>query len=372
MALVDIRMFSEQQEGTESFLGTWLKKLGEAVTENEPVIEISTDKVSMEIPAPASGVLAEILKSEKDPVTPGEVLGRIEVEPRESAPARDAAEGLSPAVRRLLQEHNLDPRSIPASGRGGRLSYEDVADFLAKQKPAAKAASRMVPHTAMRRSIASHMLRSVQSAPHVTAVFEADLSRVLADRERRRNASEEAPSVTAYLILAAVEALKAVPEVNSKWHEDALEIFEDFNIGVGTAIEGGGLIVPVIHRAQDLDLDQIAGRLRELTAKARAGTLTLEEVQNGTFTISNHGVSGSLVAAPIIIAHSQTAILGVGKLQKRPVAVEEGGRDLIRIQPMMYVTLTVDHRALDAQQTNAFLTAYVRAIEHDNGSRSGE
>ncbi len=362
MALVDIQMFSEQKEGTESFVGIWLKHAGEQVSANEPIVEISTDKVSMEIPAPASGVLKEILKRENEPVSPGEVLGRIEARDGQSA-TRGTAEGLSPAVRRLIQEHNLNAESIPATGRSGRLSYQDVIDFISKQKPESKLPSRMVPHSAMRRSIATHMMRSVQAAPHVTAVFEADLSRVVADREARRTSSG-APSVTAYLIAAAVKALAAVPEVNSRWHEDALEIFTDFNIGIGTAIDGGGLVVPVIQRAQDLTLVEIAARLQELTEKARSGKLAPEEMQNGTFTISNHGVSGTLLAAPIIIPNSQSAILGAGRLQKRAAVVEENGSDVIRVKPMMYVTLTVDHRALDAQQTNAFMTTFVQALEN--------
>ncbi len=135
------------------------------------------------------------------------------------------------------------------------------------------------------------------------------------------------------------------------------------NIGIGTALEGGGLVVPVIHRAQHLGLLEIAERLRDLTQKARNNALMVEDVQNGTFTISNHGVSGTLLAAPIIIPYGQTAILGAGRLEKRPVVLEENGKDEIRAKPMMYVTLTVDHRPLDAQQTNAFLTAFVRALE---------
>ncbi|MGA8025960.1 MAG: 2-oxo acid dehydrogenase subunit E2 [Bryobacteraceae bacterium] len=357
MPTVDICMFSDQKEGTESFVGVWLKKPGERVNANEPIVEISTDKVSMEIPAPASGILTEIRKGENEPVTPGEVLGRIEAGV-EALPS--AHEDLSPAVRRLIRENNLNPQSIAGSGRGGRLTYQDVVDYVASQAsnpaPSRSRLGKVVPHSAMRRAIASHMLRSVQSAPHVTAVFEADLSRVVA----ARTGPDEPPSITAYLIAAAVKAIQAVPEVNSRWSEEGLEIFEDCNIGIGTAIEGGGLIVPVIHRAQTLNLVEIAARLRELTQKARAGKPSADEVQNGTFTISNHGVSGSLLAAPIIIPDGQTAILGSGKLQKRPVVIE----DSIQIKPMMYVTLTVDHRALDAQQTNAFLAAFVGALEN--------
>lgn len=379
MPVIDIQMFSEQKEGTESFVGLWLKQPGDAVNANEPIVEISTDKVSMEIPAPASGVLREIVKAANQPVAPGEVLGRIEVgaSPQTAAPlpsatreqrpphsSNAAEEGLSPAVRRMIREHDLDPRLIPGSGRGGRITYDDVLEFVANQKSASKIPSRMIPHTAMRRSIANHMLRSVQSVPHVTAVFEADLSRVLADRDSYKNHySGQVPSITAYLIGAAVQAIRAVPEVNSRWHDDVLEIFDDSNIGIGTAIEGGGLIVPVIHGAQNLKLLEIAARLRELKQKARTGSLKPEEVQGGTFTISNHGVTGTLLAAPIIIPLGQTSILGAGRLEKRVIVVDDNGTDVIRAKPMMYVTLTVDHRALDAQQTNAFMTAFVHALE---------
>jgi 2-oxoglutarate dehydrogenase E2 component (dihydrolipoamide succinyltransferase) len=382
MPVVDVLMFAEQKEGTESFVATWLKHAGDSVGAYEPIVEISTDKVSMEVPAPSAGVLTEILKNEGDPVAPGDLLARISTDGETSVPQTPAAPevkresveaadsgALSPAVRRILKEHNLDASAIPPTGRENRLTYQDVADFIEKHKSSAKAAgrpaiaaSRMVPHTPMRRAIATHMARSMQTAPHVTSVFEADLSAVLADRETRK-ASGEVPSITAYLVRATVAALRAVPEANAKWHDDATEIFDDFNIGIGTAIEGG-LIVPVLHRAQSLTLNQIASRLHELTEKARAGTLSAEEVAGGTFTISNHGVSGSLIAAPIIIPNGQSAVLGAGKLQKRVVAVG----DSIQVRPMMYVTLTIDHRVLDAAQTNEFLARLVEVLQSEPAS----
>jgi 2-oxoglutarate dehydrogenase E2 component (dihydrolipoamide succinyltransferase) len=389
-------MPEEQKEGTEASVGTWLKRAGDAVRENEPLVEISTDKVTIEIASPASGVLLEVLKAAGDAVLPGELLGRIETDAVgiSAAPASARAvsadrtavaaassaafDSYSPAVRRLLREHKLDPAQVPKAGRGGRLTVEDVEAFLAdsvRTKAAAKGPSsaavrftgRRVPHTPMRRSIAKHMAESVQTAPHVTSVFEADLSKVLSDREARKVAStsngEDVPSVTAYLLSAALQAIKAVPEVNSKWHEDALEIFDEVNFGFGTALDKGGLVVPVIHSAETMDFLSLARRLRDLTAKARSGKLTQAEMDGGTFTISNHGVSGSLLAAPIILPHGQAAILGAGKLQRRVVVCETGGRELFRIRPMMYVTLTVDHRVLDGQQTNGFLTAFVKALE---------
>jgi 2-oxoglutarate dehydrogenase E2 component (dihydrolipoamide succinyltransferase) len=397
---VDIRMPEEQKEGTEASLGTWLKGVGDAVRENEPLVEISTDKVTIEIASPATGVLNEVLKSEGDAALPGELLGRIQTDAvgvsesqifgRASvsedrvvtaAPENSAAfDSYSPAVRRMLREHNLDPARVPKVGRGGRITVEDVEAFLAQSveskvagrdsspgssKEESRFTGRRVPHTPMRRSIANHMARSVQTAPHVTSVFEADLSRVLSDRESRKTASngEDVPSITAYLLRAVLQAIKVVPEVNSKWHEDALEIFDEVNLGFGTALDKGGLVVPVIHSAHTIDFLSLARRLRDLTIKARGGKLTQADMDGGTFTISNHGVSGSLLAAPIILPHGQAAILGAGKLQRRVVVCESGGRELFRIRPMMYVTLTVDHRVLDGQQTNGFLSAFVKALE---------
>jgi 2-oxoglutarate dehydrogenase E2 component (dihydrolipoamide succinyltransferase) len=392
---VDIRMPEEQNEGTEASVGTWLKRPGEAIRENEPLVEISTDKVTIEIASPATGVLSEVLKTEGDAVLPGELLGRIQTgavgasESKSSGERKDAAsqtgvagvvnsaalDSYSPGVRRLLREYNLDPVVIPKVGRGGRLTVEDVETFLAdsSQPKAAAAGSskeprftgRRVPHTPMRRSIATHMARSVQTAPHVTSVFEADLSRILSDREARKAAfeGEDVPSVTAYLLSAVLQAIKVVPEVNSKWHDDALEVFDEVNLGFGTALDKGGLVVPVIRSAHTMDLLSLARNLRDLTLKARSGKLTQADMDGGTFTISNHGVSGSLLATPIILPHGQAAILGAGKLQRRVIVCESGGRELFRIRPMMYVTLTVDHRVLDGQQTNGFLTAFVKAIE---------
>jgi 2-oxoglutarate dehydrogenase E2 component (dihydrolipoamide succinyltransferase) len=218
----------------------------------------------------------------------------------------------------------------------------------------------------MRRSIAQHMAQSVAVAPHVTTVFEADLSAIVAHREANR-AAFEADGIkltyTAYFVRASVAALQAVPEVNSRWHDDALELFDECNIGVATALPQGGLILPVIHRAQTLDLRATAERLRDLTGRARDGALSPDEVRHGTFSISNHGVSGSLLAAPIVIPQPQSAILGVGKLERRPVARERSGKEVVEVRPMCYVTLTIDHRVLDGYQANAFLARWVEEIE---------
>ncbi len=382
-SLIDVIVPVGQAEGTESVVSTWFKAVGDSVTENEPLLEISTDKVNMEVAAPGSGRLVEILKNDGEQVEPGEVLGRLDTSPGETAgvhaeappPATAQADGvekqpptleLSPAVRKLLKEHGLDASQVTGTGKGGRITADDVTKHVeSKTKSSSSGISgRMVKHTQMRRSIAQHMVNSVAAAPHVTSVFDADLSRVVAHREANKAEFEKRGAkltYTAYFVKATVEALRKVPEVNSRWHDDALEIFDDLNIGVATALGSGGLIVPVITKAQDLDLYGIAERLQALTDRARNEKLDPSDVQNGTFTISNHGVSGSLFATPIIINQPQSAILGIGKLERRVVAMSEAN-DEVEVKPMCYVTLTIDHRVLDGFQANQFLTSWVEAI----------
>jgi 2-oxoglutarate dehydrogenase E2 component (dihydrolipoamide succinyltransferase) len=218
----------------------------------------------------------------------------------------------------------------------------------------------------MRKRIAEHLTQSVRNAPHVTSVFEADFSAILAHRSEHKAEFESAGAnltLTAYFVAASVAAMKEAPAVNGRWFDEHIEIYEDINIGVGTALGEKGLIVPVIHRAQMLSLLDIALSLTRLTEMARSGKLAPADVQNGTFSISNHGVSGSLVATPIIINQPQSAILGIGKLEKRAVVLEGAEGDRIEARPMAYVTLTIDHRVIDAFQTNAWLTEFVKTLE---------
>lgn len=323
----------------------------------------------------------------------------------------------SPSVRRAAQEFGIDPATVHGSGRGGRVTRADMqaahenrqappadpidtaeapspavsAPSSSRQAPAlagqgapvierddtaarpaapgsaeAGPASHKVPHSSMRLAIARHMAASVATAPHVTAVFEADWTAIMRHRGQHKAAFAADGvnlSYTSYLVAACVAAMREVPAVNSRWHDDGLEIFDDINIGVGTALGDQGLVVPVIHKAQDLSLIGIARRLQELTAASRNGTLSTRDVRGGTFTLSNHGVSGSLFASPIIINQPQSAILGVGKLEKRAVVREIDGIDAIQIRPMAYVSLTIDHRALDGHQTNAWLSRFVQTLE---------
>jgi 2-oxoglutarate dehydrogenase E2 component (dihydrolipoamide succinyltransferase) len=397
---VEVRAPAEQTEGTRSQILRWLKQPGEAVTENEPLIEIETDKVTVEVASPAAGVLREILKREQEEIAPGELLGYIEAggvaaasppaataapparaatAPAQVASARPpASAALSPAVRRLLAEHGLEASAVAGSGPAGRIMVEDVLRAAAGTRAAAPAAephvaaapagagTRRVPHSAVRKRIAEHMVQSLlHTAPHVTSVFEVDMSAVLEDRARQREAFARAGvplTLTAYFVQAAVAALRAVPEANSRWTETALEIYEAMNIGIATAVEGTGLLVPVLRDAQARDLLDTARGLDDLVQRARAGKLTPADLRGGTFTISNHGVSGSVLAAPIIINQPQSAILGVGKLERRAVVVQEGDQERIAVQPRCYVTLTVDHRVMDGHEANRFLTTFVAKL----------
>lgn len=406
-ATIEIRAPSEQTEGTRSQVQRWLKSVGDAVVENEPLIELETDKVTIEIPAPAAGVLAEILKQEQDEIAPGELLGRIQAGAEsntaaKAAPVQEAAHAPviddattaalsahaaaisggrnSPAVRRLLSEHKVHASEIRGSGAGGRVTVDDVLDHVArKQQPASPSVraqpaapqagqGRRVPHTSVRKRIAERMVESLlHTAPHVTTIFEVDLSAVLAHRTRHRADVEQrgaSLTLTAYFLAACVDAIREVPEANSRWSDDALEIYDNIDIGVGTAVEGKGLVVPVVRAVETLDLFGIARALSDLVARAREDKLTPADVRGGTFTISNHGVSGSLVATPIVINQPQSAILGVGKLEKRAVVVDDNGTDKIVVQPRCFVTLTLDHRVMDGHRANRFLQVLVQRLEN--------
>jgi 2-oxoglutarate dehydrogenase E2 component (dihydrolipoamide succinyltransferase) len=468
---VEIRAPAEQTEGTRSQILRWLKSVGDTVAENEPLIEIETDKVTVEVASPGSGTLREIVKQEQEEIGPGDLLGRIEAADVAAAPAvshgsgspasavgasaggpgslRDArtadagslatdlgagvsasaAPNLSPAVRRLLAERGLDASQVRGTGQGGRVTVEDVLAHgatggaavdgaegsapigtasdagpaiqtrgtaldgaakagngigshlgvaTARDAPGASAVgpSHRVPHPATRKRIAEHMVQSLlHTAPHVTTVFEADLTAVLEHRQRNKDdfARRGAPlTLTAYFLQATVAAIRAVPEANSRWTDAALEIFDSMHIGVATALDTG-LVVPVLRDVQSRDLFETAKGLEDLVTRARHGRLAPTDVRGGTFTISNHGVSGSLVATPIIINQPQAAILGIGKLEKRPVVSSDadGGEDRIVIRPRCYVTLTIDHRVMDGHQANRFLQTFVGRLS-STGANSPE
>jgi 2-oxoglutarate dehydrogenase E2 component (dihydrolipoamide succinyltransferase) len=395
-------------EGTRATILRWCKAVGDTVIKDEPLVEHETDKVTVEVPAPVGGTLIEVLKAVDAEVSPDEVLARLRLAgesalPKEMGAPKDAPkidtpppapaaggsrsgdhqQPLSPSVRRLLREHSIAAGDINGTGRNGRVTAQDVTRHVSQSQvpraslpktapepapssaPARDAAS-LVPHTAIRRRVAEHMVRSLADAPHVTTLFEADLTRVLKHRSLHAQSYESQGTrltLTVYFISACARALRAHTEVNATFTQEAMQLHADVNIGVGTALGTKGLIVPVIHRAQDLSLFDIGQRLNTLVESARAGRLAPQDVRGGTFTISNHGVGGSLLAAPIVINQPQVAILGVGKVQRRVCVIEAGGSESIAVRPMCYLTLTIDHRALDAFQANAFLKLVVETLE---------
>jgi len=392
--VIDI-VVPDEQEGTKAVVRAWLKRVGDAVAEHDPLVEIETDKVTQEVAAPAAGVLAEILLDTDAEAEPGAVLGQID----DCAPAKAGAQTerearvdgehealraigplsgphqsstlmgtlsqgndqietrLSPAVRQALQQYGLDALKVTGTGRDGRITREDVdravAGTSARQQP---------PVDRMRQTIADNMVRAVNEAPHVTAVFEADFSAVASHKATMAERGVKL-SYTAYIVKASAEAMAAAPQINGRWEKGGVIVSPTIDIGVGTALGEKGLVVPVIRDAGSLSLEQIGQKLETLTAKAREGRLDRSEVSGGSFTISNHGVSGSLLAAPIILHNGQAAILGVGKLQKRAVVREMDGEDALVVRPVAYVTLTIDHRVVDAHQTNAWLTRFVEILE---------
>ena len=389
--MIDVRV-PDEQEGTKAVVRAWLKQIGDAVAENDPLVELETDKVTQEVPAPAAGVLSEIVLDTDAEAVPGALLGRISTDEAAHAPAKaDNSEAraappipsaakptgeietrLSPSVRRACLQHGINPTQISGTGRNGRITREDVdravsdATVVSVGEPTTaqprQFSAQDIPHDRMRMTIAENMLRAVSEAPHVTAVFEADFSAVAAHKAQQA-AKGVKLSYTAYIVKAAADAMAFAPAINGRWEKDRIAISATIDIGVGTALGEKGLVVPVVKDAGKLSLEQTAKKLDELTRRAREGKLDRSDVSGGSFTISNHGVSGSLLAAPIILHQGQAAILGIGKLEKRVVVRDVNGQDAILVRPMAYVTLTIDHRVVDGHQTNAWLTRFVEILE---------
>ncbi len=396
--MIEVRV-PDEQEGTKAVVRSWLRQVGDSVARNDPLVELETDKVTQEVPAPAAGVLAEILLDKDAEAVPGALLGRITADAKQPATVRaepveglssspppeagqsldkpgangDVETRLSPSVRRALQQHGIDPARIEGTGRDGRITREDVdravaAATVVSVGEAATAqprhfASEDIPHDRMRLAIAENMVRAVSGQPHVTAVFEADFSAVAAHKAALAARGVKL-SYTAYMVKAAAEAMEVAPAINGRWEEDRIAISPTIDVGVGTALGEKGLVVPVVRDAGNLSLEQIGAKLDDITRRAREARLERSDVSGGSFTISNHGVSGSLLAAPIILHSGQAAILGVGKLEKRVVVREVGGQDAILVRAMAYVTLTIDHRVVDGHQTNAWLTRFVEILEN--------
>ncbi len=412
-------------EGVEEVTVTkWLKNVGDLVNEMDALLEVNTDKVDTEIPAPASGVLLQILIVEGSEAKVGDVLAVIgnagesvestketPVAPKSTHPpstvsltAFDHAQDkpapphpkpdlgfISPVVARIAAEKGIDLAQVKGTGLNGRITKNDVLAFLENKtgRPGLSARTgdtpqnqrpldlqptgqpnltpdTLLPHTAIRRAIARHMLESKQTSPHVLTVMEADLSRVIAHRAANKDAFARDGinlTFTAYFMQAIVAGLKAYPVANSSWSDEGILLHKGIHLGMATSLGEDGLIVPVIKNADSLSLLGLARAVNDLANRARARKLQPDEVKGGTFTLTNHGISGSLFAFPVI-NQPQCGILGVGALQKRVVVIsDELGRDSIAIRPMVYLSFVFDHRILDGASADWFLAKVKETLE---------
>lgn len=415
----------------------WLKAPGDFVAKLEPLLEISTDKIDTEIPAPAEGVLSEILVSEGETVQIGTILGLIgdngdkathhpgeqtqankngheqnlqasqdkdpipsggvsnpsvaqpSFEKTERTDSENVAQPvgrafISPVVGKLAKEYNLNLGQLSGSGLGGRVTKKDVLAFVAKRdttplvaasQPKAQTEEVLHPLTTLRRAIAQHMLQSKQTSPHATTICEVDMTAVVLHREAERQVLQGKGihlTFTPYFVAAAVQGLQSVPFANGRYTEQGIFVNQRIHIGLAVAIEQNGesgLVVPVIRDADEKSLPGLARNINDLSQRARTGKLTPDDLSGGTFTVTNHGIGGSLVGTPII-HQPQAAILGVGTIAKRPV-VRSGSAsllpsadDTIAIRPMCYLSLSFDHRILDGASADRFLMKVKETLEN--------
>lgn len=404
-------------EGVEELtVVNWLKKEGETVKELEVIVELETDKVTTEIPSPAAGVLLKILAQIDEIVKVGSTLAWIgqsdeviEINiPEKNLPAPEAkvvipveaskpvptnptyTGRVSPLVKKIVTENNVDLNLVRGTGQDGRITKEDVLNFLETRKssppatieqiseaavapaplPTEKTVSltgELILHSSLRKQIAERMVNSVQVSPHVLTVMEADLSKVLAHRAANKAVYAEQGvnlTLTAYFCSAIIDGLKRCPEVNSSWTDAGIQRYNTINLGMATSLGEQGLIVPVIKDAGLLSLQGLAQKINDLSTRARSKKLLPDEVKGGTFTLTNHGSSGSLFASPIIF-QPQAAILGTGMMQKRPVVITDGaGNDSIAIRPMIFLSLVFDHRILDGEGGDHFLKTVKDNLEN--------
>jgi 2-oxoglutarate dehydrogenase E2 component (dihydrolipoamide succinyltransferase) len=426
--LIDIVVPELGESITEGTITTWLVQVGDAVSEDQPLLELETEKVTAELPAPKAGVLTEILVGDGEDVPVGAVVGRIEPgatasaaaestaspasEPSEGGPtAAPAASGklpLSPAVRRLVEEHGLDPSQIPATGREGRILKADVLDFMkldpatgvqfdTKTEPKMDAVgfdsglspdpfapasarssgasvggtaaamdsngrgTRRVKMTRLRRAIARRLKEVQNNAAMLTTFNEVDMKPVMDLRARYKDRFVDRHGVKlgfmGFFVKAAVEALKRYPAINGAVDGDHIIYNDFFDVGVAVSSKRG-LVVPVIRDADRLSFAEVEQEIRTLAGSARDGKLSLEQLSGGTFTITNGGVFGSMLSTPIING-SQSAILGMHNIVKRPVAVG----DSVEVRPVMYLALSYDHRIVDGSEAVQFLVTIKDIIE---------
>lgn len=376
----EVKMPQLGESVVEGTVGKWLKKVGDQVRKYEPLLEVITDKVDVEVPSPAEGILSRILVKEGETVQVGTVLALIgEEAPKAEAPVEVAlppkattveetrpAEWTSPAVAKLASEYGVDLRQVKGTGIGGRITKQDVLRFIEEQakkvegKPEA-VPEEVIPLTPIRKAIAEHMVRSVRTSPHATTVMEVDLHRIIQFRERVKEEFQRRYgfklTYLPFFAQAAASALTAFPTVNATFTEEGIVLKKRVNIGIAVALEEG-LIVPVVKDVDKKSFLRLAQEADELVRRAREKKLQPDEVREGTFTITDHGIFGSLFATPII-NQPQAAILGVGAITKRVVVID----DAIAIRPMAYLSLSFDHRVFDGSVADRFLQKLKENLE---------
>lgn len=385
---MEIRVPPLPESVADATVAAWHKQPGEATKKDEKLVDLETDKVVLEVPAPIDGIVEAIHHAVGDTVTSGELLATIQpsqavetplkravapVSTEETAAEPKPQPALSPSVRRLIAEHGLDPNRIPGTGKDGRITREDVLRFL-EQRPAAEAKpvapppspigarlEQRVPMTRIRARIAERLLEVQRNTAMLTTFNEVDLEQVTTLRRRYAEAFEKKHGVKlglmSFFVKASIEALRAFPVVNASIDGEDIVYHGYYDIGIAVSTERG-LVVPILRDADRLDFAQIEKQINAFAARARQGNLTLEELQGGTFTITNGGVFGSLLSTPLLNP-PQSAILGMHVIKPRPVVVD----DQIVIRPMMYLALTYDHRLIDGREAVLFLRTIKEILE---------
>ncbi len=378
----DIIMPQLGESTAEGTILKWLVATGAHVEKDQALLEVETDKVALEIPSPECGSLMEILIQEGETVPVGTPIARLAVESSNVAPQptsngkkdsekiippdSDPHLHLSPAVKHLAKEHGVDLSTIQGTGGEGRITIRDIRALIATKEDTTEISANgkgqsvgqdhtsqdtVIPLTTMRQTIAERMMDSRRTAAHVTTVFEVDFSVIEPTRKNLKL------TYLPFVVQAVAQALKTYPQVNSSWSDTGIVMKNHINIGIAVALDDG-LLVPVIGHADQKDVSQLGENIADLAQRARSKQLIPDEVQGGTFTITNHGSSGSLLGTPII-NQPETAILGVGAIQKRPVAIN----DAIAIRPMAYLSLSFDHRMIDGAMADQFMQKVKQSIE---------
>ncbi|MFW5410127.1 2-oxoglutarate dehydrogenase complex dihydrolipoyllysine-residue succinyltransferase [Pectobacterium brasiliense] len=399
MSSVDIHVPDLPESVADATVATWHKKPGDSVERDEVLVEIETDKVVLEVPASEAGILDAVLEEEGATVTSRQLLGRIrrgdssgketseKSQSKESTPAQrhtagleeENSDALSPAIRRLIAEHDLDASAIKGSGVGGRITREDVDKHLAAQKkesekapksdaPAASPApalgarsEKRVPMTRLRKRVAERLLEAKNSTAMLTTFNEINMQPIMDLRKQYGEAFEKRHGVRlgfmSFYIKAVVEALKRYPEVNASIDGEDVVYHNYFDVSIAVSTPRG-LVTPVLRDVDALGMADIEKRIKELAVKGRDGKLTVEELLGGNFTITNGGVFGSLMSTPIINP-PQSAILGMHAIKDRPMAVD----GQVVILPMMYLALSYDHRLVDGRESVGFLVTVKEMLE---------